>query len=152
PLPDAGVAQPPQRIIPGPPMLQAIRSQATSIVVKILFGLLILTFGIWGIGDIFRNRSTDTTVARVGGRAVSAQEVSQALRKAMDRLRGMFGGSLDLDQAKQIGLVDNVVQRMISGDLIDLEIDRLGLAVAKEAVDEAIVNDPNFRGDGGRFD
>ena len=35
-------------------MLQAIRSRATSWVVKILFLLLILSFGIWGIGDIFR--------------------------------------------------------------------------------------------------
>ena len=37
-------------------MLQAIRSRAGSFVVKLLFGLLILTFGIWGIGDIFRTR------------------------------------------------------------------------------------------------
>ncbi len=36
-------------------MLQAIRSKAGSFVVKALFALLILTFGIWGIGDIFRN-------------------------------------------------------------------------------------------------
>src|SRR4051812_6092009 len=33
-------------------MLQAIRSKAGSFVVKALFALLILTFGIWGIGDI----------------------------------------------------------------------------------------------------
>ena len=46
-------------------MLQAIRSKAGSFVVKGLFGLLILTFGIWGIGDIFRTRSSDTTVATV---------------------------------------------------------------------------------------
>ena len=46
-------------------MLQAIRSRAGSYVVKILFALLILTFGIWGIGDIFRNRGSDTVVATV---------------------------------------------------------------------------------------
>ncbi|HYL33767.1 MAG TPA: SurA N-terminal domain-containing protein, partial [Stellaceae bacterium] len=46
-----------RRAIPSSAMLQAIRSRATSLFVKILFGVLIVTFGIWGIGDIFRNRS-----------------------------------------------------------------------------------------------
>ena len=53
-------------------MLQAIRSRAGSIVVKGLFALLIVTFGIWGIGDIFRNRPTDTTVATVGAQSIDA--------------------------------------------------------------------------------
>ena len=44
-------------------MLQAIRSKAGSFVVKLLFALLILTFGVWGIGDIFR-----TAFDRYGGR------------------------------------------------------------------------------------
>jgi len=39
-----------------PAMLQAIRSKAGSRVVKGLFVVLIATFGVWGIGDIFRNR------------------------------------------------------------------------------------------------
>ena len=30
-------------------MMQAIRGRAGSIIVKILFGLLILSFGLWGI-------------------------------------------------------------------------------------------------------
>jgi hypothetical protein len=41
-------------------MLQALRSTVGSWIVKILFVLLILSFGVWGIGDIFRGR-TDTT-------------------------------------------------------------------------------------------
>ena len=46
-------------------MLQFIRNFAGSWVVKILFVLLILSFGIWGIGDVFRS-TTPTTVAEVG--------------------------------------------------------------------------------------
>ena len=46
-------------------MLQALRSTVGSWIVKILFVLLILSFGVWGIGDISRGR-TDTTAAEVG--------------------------------------------------------------------------------------
>ena len=62
-------------------MLQAIRSRAGSFVVKGLFGLLILTFGIWGIGDIFRNRPTDTVVATVGDESIRAEDLQSALRR-----------------------------------------------------------------------
>src|SRR5512147_1515381 len=56
------------------PMLQSIRNQAKSWVVFILFGLLILSFGIWGIADIFRpGVSNKTTVASVGDIDISAQ-------------------------------------------------------------------------------
>jgi len=58
-------------------MLQAIRSKATSLVVKILFAVLICTFAIWGIGDIFRNRSTgETWVAKVGGLQISGDQLT----------------------------------------------------------------------------
>ncbi|HEY2538737.1 MAG TPA: SurA N-terminal domain-containing protein, partial [Stellaceae bacterium] len=67
-------------------MLQAIRSKAGSFFVKALFGLLILTFGIWGIGDIFRNRPTDTTVATVGSQGIDAAALQSALQPALERL------------------------------------------------------------------
>ena len=47
-------------------MLEAIRSRATSIVVKILFILLIISFGAWGIGDMIRSGTSVTKVAEVG--------------------------------------------------------------------------------------
>ena len=70
-----------------PAMLQAIRSRASSIVVQVLFGLLILTFALWGIGDIFRDRGSDTTVVTVGGIKIPAEEVSQ-----IQVLRTVVGG------------------------------------------------------------
>jgi peptidyl-prolyl cis-trans isomerase D len=77
-------------------MLQAIRSKAGSFIVKLLFGLLILTFGIWGIGDIFRNRGTDTVVATVGDQSIRADELQTALLRAIEQLMTRFGCSIDI--------------------------------------------------------
>ncbi len=133
-------------------MLQAIRSRATGFVVKILFGLLIVTFGLWGIGDIFRTAGPDTSVARVGSRSITIDEATQAVQADIERLRGLFGGSLDAQQAKQLGVVDQAVQRLVSQDLVELEIDRMGLAIGDEAVRNAILADPAFRSQSGAFD
>jgi peptidyl-prolyl cis-trans isomerase D len=133
-------------------MLQAIRSKATSYVVKVLFALLAATFTLWGIGDIFRNWGTDTTVAKVGGKSITADQVSQALRDQIAQMRQVLGSSIDMEQAKQLGLVNAALQQIVSGDLIDLEVNRLGLAVGDEAVRQAIIDNPNFRGQSGNFD
>jgi peptidyl-prolyl cis-trans isomerase D len=134
-------------------MLQLIRSKATSFVVKILFGLLIVTFGIWGVGDIFRDRGgPEATVATVGSRSVTADELNQAVQNDMERLRGALGGSLDAQQAKQLGIVDQALQRLINSDLVELEINRLGLAIGDQATRDAIVGNAQFHDPSGQFD
>lgn len=133
-------------------MLQAIRSKASSFVVKLLFALLTATFALWGIGDIFRNWGTDTTVAKVGGKEITADQLNQAVREQLTQLRNVLGGNVDMEQAKQLGLVNAALQQLVSANLLDLEIKRLGLAIGDAGVRQAIVDNPNFKGPSGAFD
>jgi peptidyl-prolyl cis-trans isomerase D len=133
-------------------MLQAIRSRAGSFIVKLLFALLILTFGIWGIGDIFRNRGSDTVVATVGDHAISAEELQTALRRALEQLSARFGGSIDLQQAKQLGLVDQTLAQLIDRSLLDQEAKRLQLDLSDDVIRNVITGNPSFKGSDGRFD
>lgn len=133
-------------------MLQAIRSKAGSFVVKALFALLILTFGIWGIGDIFRNRGTDTAVATVGDRSIPAEELQTALRRALEQLSARFGTAIDMQQAKQLGLVDQTLAQLIDRSLIDQEAVRLRLDVSDDLIRNVITANPSFRGSDGHFD
>lgn len=134
-------------------MLQAIRSRAGSLVVKILFALLIVSFGVWGIGDIFRQRSAaETTVASVGDIKIQADELQSAMRREMERMNRMLGGNFTAEQAKQIGLVDSVLERIVTSDLLDLEERRLRLQVDDRVVRDAIVANPSFHNSTGAFD
>lgn len=133
-------------------MLQAIRSKAGSVVVKGLFALLILTFGIWGIGDIFRNRPTDTAVAAVGGQSIDANTLQTALQPALERLSTQTGSPVDLHQAKQMGVVDQVLGQLVDGSLLDQEAQHMQLDVSDNVIREAITQDPMFRAAGGTFD
>jgi peptidyl-prolyl cis-trans isomerase D len=133
-------------------MLQAIRSKAGSFVVKLLFVLLILTFGVWGIGDIFRTRSSDTAVATVGDHSIRADELQTALRRALEQLSARFGSAIDLQQAKQLGLVDETLNQLIDRSLIDQEAARLQLDVSDDLIRTVITGNPSFKGSDGQFD
>jgi peptidyl-prolyl cis-trans isomerase D len=133
-------------------MLQAIRTRAGSYLVKLLFIVLIAAFGVWGIGDIFRSRQTDTVAATVGGQSIPIEEVRIQLQRTIEGLRSQFGENFDIAQAKRLGLVDNVVDHLVERSLLDQEAARMKLDLSDRVVRGAILADPNFRGADGQFD
>lgn len=132
-------------------MLQAIRSRATSWVVKILFVLLILSFGVWGIGDIFRTPGAEATVITVGPQKVTGVEVVGQIRRDIDQLRPMFGGTLDMEQAKALGLIDRSIEQIVQRRLYAQVAGELGILVGDDAVRRTLAANPQFR-NGGQFD
>ncbi|MBP2227252.1 peptidyl-prolyl cis-trans isomerase D [Azospirillum agricola] len=132
-------------------MLQFIRNFAGSWVVKILFVLLILSFGVWGIGDVFRS-SVPTTVAEVGKVAIERDALDQEFRRQMDRLRPMLGGNLTTEQAKQFGLLDQSLNALIQRTLFDLAAKDAGISVGPDVVKLRIADEPAFRNPQGQFD
>jgi peptidyl-prolyl cis-trans isomerase D len=133
-------------------MLQFIRSKAGTFVVKVLFVLLILSFGIWGIGDFLRSTPQDATVATVGSRNISGEEVQRTVRQQVDRMRQQFGGNFDIEQAKAFGIVDQAVDGLITQTVLDQEAERLHLAVGDKEVALLIQNEPAFKNAQGQFD
>ena len=90
-------------------MLGAIRKRSGSILVKLLLGLLILSFGAWGISDVFRTRASDTSVARVGDREITPNQLGNDYRRELSRLQTVFGGNFDPQQARTMGLAEMVL-------------------------------------------
>jgi peptidyl-prolyl cis-trans isomerase D len=133
-------------------MLQFIRGTVGTWVVKILFVLLIASFAIWGIGDIFRGRGPSTAIAEIGPTKIPASELDSEFRKQVDRLRPMFGGQLDMEQAKQLGLVDQTLDAIVERSLLDLAAQDMGLNTGDELVRRRLQQLPGFRNAHGEFD
>ena len=133
-------------------MLQFIRGTVGTWIVKGLFILLICSFAIWGIGDIFRGRGPASTVADIGPTKIAAQELDQEVRKQINRLRPMFGGQFDLEQAKQMGLIGQTLDQMIQRSLFDLAARDAGLDAGDELVRRRIQSIPGFRNQQGQFE
>ncbi|MFO1059617.1 MAG: peptidyl-prolyl cis-trans isomerase [Dongiaceae bacterium] len=120
-------------------MLTALRSKASSWIIKVLFLVLIATFGVWGVSDVFHLRSGDTVIANVGPERITEPEFSRQLRIQVDRLQPMFQGKLDSEMAKQIGLPRQVLANMVNSTLFDVEAQRLHLSVPDSVVQQRVV-------------
>lgn len=132
-------------------MLQAMRSKAAGVVVKVLFAILILSFAIWGIGDYAFLRQGDPTALKIGNATITASALSQEYRNELERLRRAFG-QLDPEMARQFGLMDQVVQRLVTRTVLDQAAENLGVRVGDDVARSRITGDADFRTAGGEFD
>ena len=130
-------------------MLEAIRRHATSWVVKAFLVVLVLSFAVWGIGDVFRTTRVDGSVASVGGIEISERELQQELDAQLRRLREQLGTSIDRAQAIQLGLMNQALQSTIARRLVDTHAQALGLTMADATIARAIRDDPLFAGSAG---
>src|SRR6202162_2029434 len=136
-------------------MMQAIRTRAGGIIATVLFGLLIVSFGFWGIytrSPYYQDHSPDTVIATVGDHDIRAEELQQVLQPALERLRAQLGAAIDPQQVKQLGVLDTLLDQLINRALLAQETARMWLEVADEMVRSAIYDNPAFKGPDGRFD
>lgn len=132
-------------------MLQAIRDMGKSWLAKVLFVLLIASFGIWGVGDLFRGNPQQRTVATVGDTKITVAEVEIAFQNSMTEARQVFGTELTSKQARQMGLLDRSLNILIETTLFNLEAQRLGINISDEAAFLDISNRPELRDAKGNF-
>ena len=133
-------------------MLDVLRRGASSLVAKILFGILVASFAIWGIGDIFRGAGKQSWVAKVGDEKISGTRLGNEYQRYLEQVRPMFQGKLDSELAKKLGFPKQVLQRMVGQALFNQAAHDLGIKVSNKTVRTTIENEPNFRGPGGKFD
>src|SRR5215213_1429416 len=120
-------------------------------VVTVLFGFLIVSFAVWGIGDIFRG-SVSTTVARVGKTDISAEAFRTASQHELQRLMRQTRQSITPERARSLGLDTQILGRLVTEAALDQRAQELGLAVSDQLIARTIAQDPNFRGPNGGFD
>lgn len=133
-------------------MLQQMRKGAASWVAKGLMVLLVLSFGAWGIGDYITNFGTNAPVAKVGDAEIGQPEYADAWRRELTGLQRRFGGNFTAEQARQLGLDENVLNRLIEDRLYQQAAKDLGLTITEVDVRHAIMNAPAFKGPTGQFD
>jgi peptidyl-prolyl cis-trans isomerase D len=132
-------------------MRKASSNWLGKIIMAVVMGVLIISFGIWGIGDIFRGFG-QSTLATVGRTEISINEFRQIYTERLQQIGRQFGRPLTADQARAFGLDRQLLQQTIADAAIDEEARRLGLGQSDAETMRMIYNDPNFRGVGGAFD
>jgi peptidyl-prolyl cis-trans isomerase D len=132
-------------------MRKASSNWLGKIIMATVMGILIVSFGIWGIADIFRGFG-QSTLAKVGHTEISTDQFRQIYTERLQQLGRQFGRPLTMDQARAFGFDRQVLQQTIAEAALDEEARRLGLGQSNDETMRLIFSDPNFKGVNGAFD
>ena len=132
-------------------MLDALRRGAGTWVAKLFLSLLVLSFAVWGIADVFRGYRGDAMVT-IGKTEISGERYRYELQGEMQAFGRRLGRPLTLEEARALGVDAQVLGRMITEAALDENARRLGLNMSDDAVATAITTDPQFQTPGGTFD
>ncbi|MCA3645651.1 MAG: SurA N-terminal domain-containing protein [Methylobacterium sp.] len=135
-------------------MMTAIRSAASNwlgrVVLTVVMGLLIVSFAIWGIGDIFRGGST-RNVATVGKEVITAEAYRNAFNTELQNLQRRIRRPVTTAEARAFGLDREILNRLIDEAALSAKANRLGLALDEQGVSRSVLEAEIFQ-TGGRFD
>jgi peptidyl-prolyl cis-trans isomerase D len=120
-------------------------------IMAVVMGVLIISFGVWGIADIFRGFG-QSTLAKVGRTEISAEQFRQLYTDKLQQIGRQFGRPLTMDQARAFGLDRQMLQQTLAEAALDEQARRMGLGQSDAETMRLIFNDPNFKGVNGAFD
>ncbi len=132
-------------------MMDQMRNAAKTWVAKILLGLLAMTFGVWGIADVF-TFSRQGPLATVGEQEISADEFSRALNNQLQQFADQTGSPLSLEDARKLGIDRSVLNQLIQTAVIDDQIQNLKLGVSDAFIVAETAGNPAFQDSAGKFD
>ena len=132
-------------------MLQSMRDNSQGIIAKVLVGLIIVVFALWGVDSLVGLATAEPPPAEVNGKAISQNELYRGIDLQRRQVLTQMG-----DNADPAMLDDVVLRKVVLDNLIDRNVqisaaEEMGLFVSDQMLDQMIVATREFQVDG-RFD
>ncbi len=120
-------------------------------VMAVIMGGLVISFAIWGIGDIFRGFGVNSAV-KIGRTEISIEQFRQFYTERLQQIGRQLNRPITPDQARALGIDRQVLGQLVAETTLDEQAKALHLGISNAEIANRITNDPTFRGINGTFD
>lgn len=131
-------------------MLEKIQEGGQSLVIKIILGLIIISFALAGIGSYLVSPGSGYA-AKVNGETISKSEFEQAYQNERSQMENRYGkafSQLASNPEYMAQVKRSVLVRLVNQKLIEQQSKAMGLAVSDDQVKQAILKMGAFQKDG----
>ncbi|MGK0342082.1 MAG: peptidyl-prolyl cis-trans isomerase D [Candidatus Azotimanducaceae bacterium] len=125
--------------------IQTMRDNSDGVVAKVIVGLIVVVFALFGMGSITTFLAPTPKVATVNGEDVTQQQMEVQVERSR---RVMLSQNPDPSAINEDQLRSDVLENLINRALLTTAADDLGLAYGNLRLDAEIVNTPVFQVDG----
>jgi peptidyl-prolyl cis-trans isomerase D len=132
-------------------MLQIMRTAAKSWVSKGLFLVLVGSFGLWGINDIFTSNPRSKPIARVGGEEIPRRFIESQYKQELQRIRSLTQDAPPAELARRFGVLDSIVAQTVEKTIFERAADDLGLKISDARFIDQMRTTPGMTDEQGKF-
>ncbi|MDD2965923.1 MAG: SurA N-terminal domain-containing protein [Desulfovibrionaceae bacterium] len=130
-------------------MLDIIRNSSRSLPVKIAFGIIILVFVFWGVGNLVDTGSV-SLVAKVNDSPITYVEFERQYMQAEENIL-QRQPTMKREMLKEMGLGQQVFQQIAIQELLKQEAARTGITISPLELHKVVSSIPAFQTNG-KFD
>ncbi len=120
-------------------------------IMAVVMGGLVVSFAIWGIGDIFRGFGANSAI-KIGNTEISTEQFRQFYSDRLRQIGRQLNRAITPDQARALGIDRQVLGQLVAETTLDEQSKALHLGISAADIASRITNDPTFRGINGAFD
>ena len=124
-------------------MLNKLRNFSKGKLAGVLVGIIIIPFVFWGMGSVFSGGNTNS-VAKINNYNVSTQDF-------VDYINNSKINSELIKENIENNILEELLTRLVSTSLIDIEIEELNLFISDKTLAEKIKNQESFKDDNDSF-
>lgn len=117
-------------------MLSLMRKHATSWLIKIILGAIVVVFVLWGVGSWTSQRSG--RVATVNGETITIEEYRVTYKRLIEQVRQSFGNNLNDELIKTLQLDKQALNQLIDKLLMRQAASDLDIRVSDEELSQSI--------------
>jgi len=132
-------------------MLQKMREHSQSLATKILLGLLIIVFTMFGFGAFEAFINTDPPAAKINGVKISKAQLAMETDRRKQQMLAQMGDKANPDLIDAERLRKSVLDGLVNQTILLESAKDMGLRVSDAEVDRIIKENPQFQVNG-RFD
>jgi len=137
-------------------MLQTFRVIINSFIGKVFFTILLLTFGLLGVGygfrDLLLGATSNNDAAVVGGVTITLNDLDRQYRRQLANYQRQLGGSFNPTTQQKQALVSDTLNQAINDALFAEQARDAGFRISDGLVRKIVESEPAFAGEDKRFD
>jgi peptidyl-prolyl cis-trans isomerase D len=128
-------------------MLQDIRANSQGTIAKVIIGLIVISFSIFGIESLLFSGGS-TAVAEVNGEEITPFALQQELSVQQRQLLSLLGDDADPALLDEAAMTQRALQSLIQREIIRQAAESLDMSTSDEALGQIIASMEQFQIDG----
>ncbi len=131
-------------------MLDIVRNLVSSIFGKILLGIMVLSFALWGVGDILTSGNSQLA-AKVGNEKITLDEFYNEFQKTVSLYNQQTSSSINLKEAKELQLHNILLNDLIYSRMVKDYANKQNIFINDSSLKLIITSLPQFSDVDGLF-